>query len=166
MVSAVLCLTLVALSGADPNSLTWFPGLTLDLPHHSGGNLGCWAGYYDWTLSAHLVWVWWDCLPIRWQAIASACIIIMLSFWLLVPCRVFCPCCSLTGSSWNIHVLLVYHGTYWLRLLKSSGQFNLDLDLTLISFVMIPYRTVWISVLNVQVAWLQSSYGYTVLWSE
>jgi len=38
-----LCLTLVTVSGADTDSLTWLPGLTLDLPHHCGSNMDCWV---------------------------------------------------------------------------------------------------------------------------
>lgn len=38
-----LCLTLATVSGADPDSLTELPGLTLDLPHHCGGDLDCWV---------------------------------------------------------------------------------------------------------------------------
>lgn len=43
MVIIGLCLTLVTVSGADPDSLTLRPGLTLDLRHHCGGDLDCWV---------------------------------------------------------------------------------------------------------------------------
>lgn len=43
MVITGLYLTLVTVTGPDLNSLTWLPGLTLDIPHHCGGELDCWV---------------------------------------------------------------------------------------------------------------------------
>lgn len=43
MVIIALYLTLVSVPGASPDSLTWLSSLTLDFPHHCGGDLNCWV---------------------------------------------------------------------------------------------------------------------------
>lgn len=128
------CLTVVTMSAADPNSLTWLPGLTLDLPHHCGGDLDGWVNLLTITGPHLLTLLGYSgsacpfdsetlALPASLSSSAPGFLSSQSILPLLLPDRFFMEHLCSTCPPLE----------YWLHLLISNGQFNINLGSTFTS---------------------------------